>query len=272
MSVYKKYWFIVLVLLAPGVVAAQAPESELLDGKFYFRVGGQAFTRFRTTLRVDSETLGQGTELTLETDAFLEEKISVGRLDGIFRFTDRHSAAFSYYDVKRTGSGTLDKEIVWDGEVFPISTTVESHFRQTIFKASYAYTFLIRPKGVMAASAGLHTMHFDTGLRALDGSRAKSNSTDAPLPVIGIRGQYRFGEKWRFVGAVEWFDVSTSDFSGTFSDTILTVEHDTWDRFGFGFGINSFGLDVSSGDENFKGILDIRFDSFLVYFKGHFGR
>ena len=46
------------------------------------------------------------------------------------------------------------------------------------------------------------------------------------------------------------------------------MEHDTWERFGFGFGLNSFGLDVSSGDENLKGIIDIRFDSFVVYFKG----
>lgn len=271
-SLSKGYWFIVLVLLMPGVVAAQAPESELLDGKFYFRVGGQAFSRFRTTLRIDSETLGRGTEVELETTAGLEETINVGRLDGIYRFTDRHSAAFSYYDIERTGARTLDKEIKWGEEVFPISATVESRFRQRIFKAAYAYTFLIRPKGVMAASVGLHTIRFETGLRAFNGSRATSNSADAPLPLIGIRGQYRFGEKWRFVGSVEWLDVSAGDFSGTFSDTILTVEHDTWDRFGFGFGINSFGLDVSAGDANLKGTIDIRFDSFIVYFKGNFGR
>ena len=66
--------------------------------------------------------------------------------------------------------------------------------------------------------------------------------------------------------------MSAGEYSGTFSDTILTVEHDTWDRFGFGFGINSFGLDVRAGDENLKGIIDIRFDSFIVYFKGNFGR
>ena len=256
----------------PGVVVAQTPESELLDDKFYFRIGGQAFTRFRTTIRVDSETLGRGTEVTLETDANLEEKITIGRVDGSFRFTDRHSAAFSYYDIERTGSGIIDKEIEWDGEIFPINTTVESHFRQRIFKLSYAYTFLLRPKGLMAASAGLHTMHFDTGLRALDGTRERSNSTDAPLPVLGLQGQYRFGEKWRFVGSIEWFDVKTNGYSGTFSDALLSVEHDTWDRFGIGFGINSFGLDVRSGDGDLRGIIDLRFDSFLVYFKGQLGR
>ncbi len=267
-------WFVVLALLAllaPSIALSQAPTSELLDGKFFFRIGGQAFTRFRTSVRIDSERLGLGTEFSLEDDTNLEETITVVRLDGVYRFTDRHSMGFSYYDIDRTGSRAIDREITWDGEVFPINTTLESHFREKIFKVSYAYTFLIRPKGVMAASVGLHTMRFDTGLRAFDGSRERSNSTEAPLPVIGIRGQYRFGEKWRFVGQIEWLDVEVGDYEGTFSDTILTVEHDTWDRFGLGFGINSFGLDLRSGDSKLMGILDINFDSFVIYLKGDFG-
>ncbi len=68
---------------------------------------------------------------------------------------------------------------------------------------------------------------------------------------------------------MEWFDVKTGDLSGVFSDAVFSVEHDTWDRFGFGFGINSFGLDVRSGDEDLKGMIDIQFDSIIVYFKGH---
>jgi len=269
---YKRYWLIALVLLAPGFALAQAPETELVNDKFYFRVGGQAFTRFRTRVRIDSETLGQGTEITLEDATDMEEKVAVARLDGVYRFTDKHSMGFSYYDIDRTGTAILDEEITWDGEVFPVDLSVESLFRQEVFELSYAYTFLLRPKGVMAATVGLHTMRFTTGLRELGGDRERNNSTDAPLPSIGIRGQYRFGEKWRFVGKINWLDVTVGNYSGTFADTLLTVEHDTWDNVGLGFGINSFGLDVESGDAELKGRLDVNFDSFVVYFKGHFGR
>jgi hypothetical protein len=269
---YKRYWLIVLVLLAPGFTLAQAPETELVNEKFYFRVGGQAFTRFRTRVRVDSETLGQGTEITLEDATNLEEKTAVARFDGIYRFTDKHSMGLTYYDIDRTGSAAIDKEITWDGEVFPIDTTVESLFRQQVLEISYGYSFLIRPKGVMTATVGLHTMKFHTGLRELGGDREKRNSTEAPLPSVGIRGQYRFGEKWRFVGKLNWLDVSVGDYRGKLVDTLLTVEHDTWDRIGLGFGINSFGLKLESGDANLKGFFDINFDSFVVFFKGHFGR
>ena len=76
---------------------------------------------------------------------------------------------------------------------------------------------------------------------------------------------------WRFEGKINWLDVSAGEYRGTFSDTLLTVEHDTWDRVGLGFGINSFGLKLESHDSGLRGIIDINFDSFVVFFKGHFG-
>ena len=63
----------VLALLQPGLAAAQSSASAFLDEKFQFRIGGQAFTKFRSTLRIDSETLGRGTEFSLENDVNVEE-------------------------------------------------------------------------------------------------------------------------------------------------------------------------------------------------------
>ena len=268
----KRYWFSVLVvLLAPDPTIAQAPRSELLQGKFDFRIGAQAFTTANTTIRIDSETLGLGTEFNLEDGTNLEEEVTVGRLDGKYRFTDRHSVGFSYYNIERTGSRTLDIDIDWDGVTFPIGIAVESQFNEKIVDVSYGYTFFVRPNATLAATAGLHIISFDTSLRALDGSRDRSNSTDAPLPVFGLSGQYRFADKWRFVGSLKVFSFDFDEYDGTFTDLVLTVEHDTWDRFGIGFGINNFGLDVTAGDANLSGSIDTEFDSFLVYIKGHFG-
>jgi hypothetical protein len=268
---YKKYWFAFLALLMPGLAVAQAPQSDPLDGKFNFRIGAQAFTKASTTIRIDSATSGMGTEFNLEDATNLEEEVTVGRLDGQYRFTDRHSVAFSYYNIKRTGSRTLNFNIDWNGVTFPIGIAVESQFNQKIVDVSYGYTFFVRPNATLAATAGLHVIGFDTSLRALDGSRDRSNSTDAPLPVFGLSGQYRFADKWRFVGSLKVFSFDFDEYDGTFTDLVLTVEHDTWDRFGIGFGINSFGLDVSAGDANLRGTIDTDFDSFLVYFKGSFG-
>jgi len=267
----KKYWLIFLALLVPGLAVAQGPQNDLLPGKFDFRIGAQAFTTASTTIRIDSQTLGLGTEFNLEDATNLEEEVTVGRLDGRYRFTDHHSVAFSYYNIERTGSRILDIDIDWDGVTFPMGMEVQSLFNQKIVDVSYGYTFFVRPNATLTATAGLHNISFDTGLRALDGSRDRSNSSDAPLPVFGLGGQYRFADKWRVVGSLKVFSFDFDKYDGTFTDLLLTVEHDTWDRFGIGFGLNSFGLDVTAGDANLSGSIDTDFDSFLIYIKGHFG-
>jgi hypothetical protein len=269
--VNKNNWFIVLALLLPGLAVAQGARNDLLPGKFDFRIGAQAFTKASTTLRIDSETLGLGTEIELEDATNLDEEFTVGRLDGRYRFTDRHSVAFSYYDIERIGTRILDMDIDWGGVNFPVGTEVQSSFNQQVVDLSYGYTFFVRPNATLAATAGLHVISFDTGLRALDGSRDRSNSTDAPLPVFGFSGQYRFADKWRFVGSLKVFSFDFDEYDGTFSDLVLSVEYDAWDRFGIGFGLNNFGLDVTAGDADLSGTIDTDFKSFLIYFKGHFG-
>ena len=267
----KKYWLIFLALLLPGLAVAQAPRSDLRPGKFDFRIGAQAFTKASTTIRIDSATLGLGTEFNLENATNLEEDVTVGRLDGQYRFTDRHSVAFSYYNIERTGTRALDFDIDWGGVTFPVSTVVQSQFNEKIVDLSYGFTFFTRPNATLAATAGLHIISFDTGLRAANGSLERSNKSEAPLPVFGLSGQYRFADKWRFVGSLKVFSFDFDEYDGTFTDLVLTVEHDTWDRFGIGFGLNSFGLDVTVGDANLSGSIDTEFDSFLIYIKGHFG-
>ena len=124
----------------------------------------------------------------------------------------------------------------------------------------------------MRASFGLHSMRIKTELATTDGSRSQTADADAPLPVIGIQGAYRFSPKWRVVGSAEWFDIEFGDIQGTFLDALFSVEYEISERYGVGFGFNRFELDVQSGDENLKGQVDVTFDAALLYIKGGFGQ
>jgi hypothetical protein len=123
----------------------------------------------------------------------------------------------------------------------------------------------------MGFSFGVHTMDFGLGLRSANGLQASSADATAPLPVIGLTGQYRMGQKWRFVGSVEWLDVTVGDYQGVFNDTVLSIEHDTFDRLGFGFGLNNLSLDIEATSGDLTGLVDLGFNSAIVYMKGRFG-
>ena len=40
--------------------------------------------------------------------------------------------------------------------------------------------------------------------------RAETKDLTAPLPVIGVRGEYALGEHVTLRGALEWFDIDTA--------------------------------------------------------------
>ncbi len=259
------------ILLVSPIVGAQEATDEQGDKRFSYRVGAQLFTNFSSTLRIDSEILGRGTEFTLEDDLSVEESLQILRLDGVYRFGRRHAVAASFYDIHRTGIRSISRDIEIGEEIFPVNTVVESSFDQDVIKLAYRYQFLNRPKLDMSASFGLHTMQLKHSVRSANGALTQSNSADAPLPVLGIHGSYRFAPKWRFVGSAEWFDVQTGDLQGTFLDAIVSVERDISENFGFGFGFNRLELDLAAGDENLRGLIEITFDAALVYVKGGFG-
>jgi hypothetical protein len=258
-------------LLTSSSSLAQLPDSTAFDDRFEVRVGGQVFTEFTTRLRIDSESLGLGTEIDLEEDLDVEERISIARLDGLFRINRRHSLAMSLYDISREGVRTTTREINYGDAVFPVGTPVISEFEQKIIKLAYRFRFVSKSRAELSGSFGLHTMQLRSALRAVDGSIAQTRDADAPLPVIGVQGSYRFADRWRFSGSVEWFDIQSGDLQGTFTDFVVAVEHDTTERFGFGVGFNRLGLRFEAGDENLSGRLDVGFAAALIYFRGRFG-
>lgn len=241
------------------------------SSRFEYRLGGQFFSSFTSEIRLDSVNRGVGTELRLESDANLEERIEVGRADGFYNFNPRHYIWLAYYDVDRTGTRNLSRDIRFGDETFTIATTVRTTFDQQVAKLAYGFNALVRPRATLGPSFGLHVMELRASLGVLDRSRAEEAATTAPLPVIGVLGSYELSDRWSLHGAVQWFDIDIGDVDGLFTDFVVTVEHDTFDRFGFGFGINNNSLDIESGDDDFRGTIDLSFRSALIYFRGSLG-
>ena len=263
---------IIAILCVVFASAAHAQQEGFEDSRLEFRIGSQTFTKFSTRLRLDSETLGVGTELELEDDLAVDDSTGVARLDGVLRFGRRHAFTMSYYDITREGTRSISRTIQVGDSIFPLNAAVTTEFEEEIIKAAYRFRFMDKDRGNLAFSAGLHVMNFATSMRTLNNLISEQSETTAPLPVIGLQGAYKLGGKWNLNGSVEWFDVQTGDLQGTFTDFIVGVEHQTLEHFAFGFALNPLGLGFDAGDADFRGYLDIDFDAGLLYVKGRFGQ
>ena len=107
-----------------------------------------------TEARFDS-SLGNGTDMDLETDLGLDSSDSVFRVDGYFRFNERHRADFSVFDLSRKNSKQIERDIQWGDTLYSIDTVVKSDNGLSIYKAAYTYSFLNGEDGYLGATFGV---------------------------------------------------------------------------------------------------------------------
>jgi hypothetical protein len=218
--------------------------------RFTLSLGGQLLATVDTTLRVDSDTLGTGTEVDLEDDFDLDDSLFAGRIDAEWLMAKRHSLDFSLYDLRREGTRVIDRNIQIGDIVFPINTSVTNEFENIVVKLAYRYAFLHRDRWKAGASLGLHTMDWKTEWKAGGVGLEEDFDFTAPLPVLGLFGSYALASKLFLNAASEFFALEYEEFDGFLNNTRLTLEHRTFEHLGFGIGLDYFLIDASAENES----------------------
>ena len=110
----------IFIILSFSITMVHAADSN--TDRFSFSIG--AFITDRDTdARLDSQTLGQGTDIDFEDDLDLDSSGTVFRLDAFYRFNRRHRIDFAIFDLSRDSSATINESIQFGDDVFNINTT-----------------------------------------------------------------------------------------------------------------------------------------------------
>ena len=98
---------------------------------------------------------------------------------------------------------------------------------------------------------GIHfsDVDFRIGTRNALIQTAERASTTAPLPMLGGRLVYRITPKLSMSVVSDIFFLTRDNQEGSLSDTHIVFEHQTFDRVGFGGGLNRFSLDLDLADD-----------------------
>ena len=256
---------IALMFLEMPIAMAQADD----DTNFSLSIGVFLTDRNNTT-RVDGTAGMEGTVVDLEGDLGLNRSESVFRIDGYYRFNKKHRLDFSVFDLSRTASTVIQKDIQWSDTLFPIDTTVDSDFDLAIYKLAYTWSFMRRDKGYLGLTAGLYIADFEMRLEAEAIDAMESDGLTAPLPVFGLRGQYEFTEKLSFLASAEIFALEYEDYSGSLYDIYVGLDYQFFKHVAIGIGINAVELNVEITKNRLDADIDWRYDGGLVFFKFDF--
>ena len=254
-----------LLVLVPAWTLAQ---SDPVDR---FSVSLGAFITDRnTSTRLDSATLGTGTGIDLEEDLGLDSSDSVVRLDGHYRFNQKHRVNFSVFDLSRDSSAAVQRDIQYGDRVFLLDTVVNANFDLTIYKLAYTYSVMQRDNGYLGVTLGAYIADSKIGLAEQSLGQVEVREITAPLPVVGLRGEHRFSEKWSLRASGEVFALEYGDFKGSLYDLYVGLDYQLFDRMAIGAGFNSVRMDIGVTKENASGDLDWQYDGGLLFIKFEF--
>jgi hypothetical protein len=252
------------LLAAPATVHAETAGNEAnpLDSRFHLSLGSFALDT-DTEVQLDGNTANSGTPVDWE-QTFGDSDSTRFRIDGFWRFADRHKLRFLWFNSSRSDKRRLESEIVWNEVVYPVNAEVEGEFDFDVYELAYEYAFMRRDSFELSGTIGLHYTDLaialdgeaDTGSGSVEANVREEASVGAPLPVIGLRGMWTLPYDFWIDASAQFFALSIDEFDGNLQDyrVMVTWQPNKW--VGIGLGYNLFELDVDVDADRFNGGLE----------------
>jgi hypothetical protein len=259
------FTFLVSMMLMFDSIPAKAQEEQWQNYGSRGEISFSGFiTDFGTDFRLDGQT-DRGTDLKLEDDLNLDKSLQIFRVDGYWRFGDRHRIDGTWYQLSRRGSTTIDRQLTIGDETYDIDTSLSSKVDIGIIKADYTYLFLQTPRYEIGGSLGVHILNYDANFSALNVGTDVSFNTTLPVPTIGVRGSYAISDRWNFHASVDLLPFKISNTSGLFTDIVAIIEFELFPNAALGIGYNILILDVKTETDRLNADLDWKHEGVLAY-------
>ena len=260
----RRSFFPVLLAAAPALslasIAAHAQDQEA--DRFTLRVGAMSASA-DSTLSAETTFMDERYRFSENVDFGSDEWVP--RIDGVFRFGDRHRLVFDYFNYDKKRRETLGEDISFDDVTIAAGSFARAELDFQLASLLYDYAVVENEDFSLGLQIGAEWAKAEASLLAEAGDERWSDraSEDGYAPVVGVRFTARPGDRWLLNLQGQYLDADWGDFdySGKIKRANAIVEY----RFGKGFGVfagydwykinyHEDGRDASGGvDLTFKG-------------------
>ncbi len=216
---------------------------------------------------LDSSSGIEGTDVDFEADLGLETSDTVFRFDGYYQFNERHRVDLSVFDLSRNSKRVIERDFRWGDSSYAVDAEVRTGTDLAIYKAAYTYSFLRRNTGYLGVTAGLYVADISVSLGGQTFQEAEVGEITAPMPVVGLRGEYQVAKSWTLRGSSEIFVVNLDDIQGSLVDVFIGLDYRLLDTVSLGVGYNAVEIDVDATDSDYSGNLQWDYKGGLIYLK-----
>lgn len=220
-------------------------------GRRFKATAGAFFPVNNTEVEVNGTNGNIGTEIDFERDlGFQSNTVS---FFGTFEWRASRRSRFNleYFYLKRDAEKTLQKEIEFRDKVYPVDARVASFMDNQMIRFAYGYAIVSKPKYELGLLIGAHVMLADVGIDLAANTAAVSYRENinftAPLPDIGIWGEFVLGKKVGLYANVNYFALKIDEIDGRIISYNLSVLYNVYKDFSLTAGYTglNFRLDVT---------------------------
>lgn len=220
-------------------------------GRRFKVTAGAFFPVNNTEVEVNGTNGRIGTDIDFERD--LGFNTNTASFFGTFEWRASRRSRFNleYFYLKRNASKTLQKEIEFKDHTYPIDARVSSFLDNQMIRFAYGYAIISKPKYELGLLIGAHVMLADVGIK-LEANTQELSYHDAvnftaPLPDIGIWGEFVLGKKVGLYANINYFALTIDDIDGRIISYNLSVLYNVYKDFSLTAGYTglNFRLDVT---------------------------
>jgi hypothetical protein len=181
-----------------------------------------------TNLQVGVEGGAAGTPVNLEKDLGYNKGQVTFLANFQWRISRRSRVNLNYYNIPRSSTHTLTKDITFKDSTYHVNATINSFFNTAIYQVSYGYAILSKPNYELGVMIGAHIVGAKAGISVNGANVGASESSDfgftAPLPDLGIWGGYAFNKRMAVNLDVDYLSLTVGNITGSiFAYDILFI-------------------------------------------------
>src|SRR5258705_4209891 len=142
-----------------------------------------------TKVQVGVNGAANGTEIDFQKDLGFDAAQVTFLANFQWRISRRSRISLAYYDMNRTATHKLQRDITFKDQTYQINNPVETYFNTAIYQFSYGYAIIEKPTYEVGVMIGAHTVGAKAGI-SLNGATAGTENSNfgftAPLPDLGV--------------------------------------------------------------------------------------
>jgi len=215
-----------------------------------------------------------------EEDLGLNNNLGGYRLDGYWRFADRHRLYFGYYQLDRSSTKVLDKNIgpieipqLGVSDTILAGSNISAEAKWQVYILGYGYSFYKSETLEFAGKFGLNVVQMGTQLSGTLITQNHGTQTAAtagsvltvPMPAFGFTGDWAPAERWRVRGSAGAFQIQFANVHADVVDAGLAGEFRLYRNIWLGTGYSTLNATVSSNSSNSTAYLDWRTGGWQLY-------